>query len=61
MIFSHIPIHPESLGRFKANIHGHLHGQHALGGKYIDVSVEAVDYIPVPLYKLAEMCNNLSD
>jgi calcineurin-like phosphoesterase family protein len=61
MIFSHIPIHPESLGRFKANVHGHLHGQHSLGGKYIDVSVEAVDYTPVPLYKLAEMCNNLSD
>jgi calcineurin-like phosphoesterase family protein len=61
MIFSHIPIHPESLGRFKANVHGHLHGQHPLGGKYIDVSAEAVDFTPVPLYKLAEMCNNLSD
>jgi calcineurin-like phosphoesterase family protein len=61
MIFSHIPIHPESMGRFKANVHGHLHGQHTLGGKYIDVSVEAVDYTPVPLYKLSEMCNNLSD
>jgi calcineurin-like phosphoesterase family protein len=25
MILSHIPIHPESLGRFGTNIHGHLH------------------------------------
>jgi calcineurin-like phosphoesterase family protein len=25
MIFSHVPIHPESLGRFGTNIHGHLH------------------------------------
>jgi calcineurin-like phosphoesterase family protein len=25
MIFSHIPLHPESLGRFGTNIHGHLH------------------------------------
>lgn len=25
MIFSHIPLHPESLGRFGVNIHGHLH------------------------------------
>jgi len=25
MILSHIPIHPESLGRFGVNIHGHLH------------------------------------
>jgi calcineurin-like phosphoesterase family protein len=61
MIFSHIPIHPESLGRFKANVHGHLHGQHRLGGKYLDVSVENINYTPVPLYMLAEMCNNLSD
>ena len=60
MIFSHIPIHPESLGRFKANVHGHTHGQRPLGGKYIDVSVENIDFTPVPLYKLAEMCNNLS-
>jgi calcineurin-like phosphoesterase family protein len=25
VIMSHIPIHPESLGRFGVNIHGHLH------------------------------------
>lgn len=25
MILSHIPVHPESLGRFGTNIHGHLH------------------------------------
>jgi calcineurin-like phosphoesterase family protein len=25
MILSHIPVHPESLGRFGVNIHGHLH------------------------------------
>lgn len=25
MIFSHIPVHPESLGRFGVNLHGHLH------------------------------------
>jgi calcineurin-like phosphoesterase family protein len=25
MILSHIPLHPDSLGRFGTNIHGHLH------------------------------------
>jgi len=25
MIFSHIPVHPDSIGRFGVNIHGHLH------------------------------------
>ena len=26
MLFTHIPVHPESLGRFRANVHGHTHG-----------------------------------
>ena len=60
MIFSHIPIHPESLGRFKGCVHGHVHGSWDGGLKYVDVSVEAVNYTPVPLYKLSEMWNNLS-
>lgn len=30
MILSHIPIHPESLGRFGTNIHGHLHSNRVL-------------------------------
>ena len=55
MIFSHIPIHPGSLGRFKGNIHGHLHGQHALGGKYIDVSVENTNFYPVPLENIRKL------
>jgi calcineurin-like phosphoesterase family protein len=25
MIMTHIPVHPESLARFKKNVHGHLH------------------------------------
>jgi len=30
MIFSHVPIHPESLGRFGTNIHGHLHANRVM-------------------------------
>lgn len=30
MILSHIPIHPESLGRFGVNIHGHLHASRVM-------------------------------
>ena len=30
MIFSHIPLHPESLGRFGVNIHGHLHSSRVM-------------------------------
>ena len=57
MIFTHIPIHPESLGRFKANIHGHVHNnvsQGHYGPRYYNVSVEAIDYTPVSLEDLKE-------
>ena len=30
MIFSHIPIHEESLGRFGVNVHGHLHANRVI-------------------------------
>jgi calcineurin-like phosphoesterase family protein len=41
MILSHIPLHPESLGRFGTNIHGHLHANRVMlpgfGGKITDI------------------------
>jgi len=46
-ILSHIPIHPESLSRWKANIHGHVHANSLEDKRYINVSVEAIDYTPV--------------
>jgi calcineurin-like phosphoesterase family protein len=59
MILSHIPIHPESLGRFGTNIHGHLHSnrvmQTGFNGKVTDiidtryhcVCVEQTDFKPI--------------
>lgn len=54
LIFTHIPIHPESMGRFTANVHGHVHGQPQgkYGPKYYNVSVEQTDYCPVSLEDL---------
>lgn len=54
MIMTHIPIHSDSMGRFKANIHGHLHtNQVMLDGKpdprYFSVCVERIDYTPISL------------
>jgi calcineurin-like phosphoesterase family protein len=57
-ILSHIPLHPESLGRFGVNIHGHLHANRVMlpgfGGKIADivdtryhcVGVEQTDFAP---------------
>jgi calcineurin-like phosphoesterase family protein len=52
MILSHIPLHPESLGRFGVNIHGHLHtGRVMVEGKvdtrYHCVCVEQTDFRPI--------------
>jgi calcineurin-like phosphoesterase family protein len=58
MILSHIPIHPESLGRFGTNIHGHLHAnrvmyrdlfsdEELLDTRYHCVCVEHTDYRPI--------------
>jgi len=46
-VLSHIPIHPESLSRWKANIHGHLHGNSLKDSRYKNVSVEVINYTPV--------------
>jgi len=59
MILSHIPVHPESLGRFGVNIHGHLHANRVMlpgfNGKitniidtrYHCVCVEQTDFAPI--------------
>jgi calcineurin-like phosphoesterase family protein len=59
MILSHIPLHPESLGRFGVNIHGHTHSnrvmQTGFNGKQTDiidtryhcVCVEQTDFRPI--------------
>lgn len=46
-ILSHIPIHPLSIGKALANIHGHEHGQIKMGRQYFDVSVECLNYRPI--------------
>ena len=58
MILSHIPIHPESLGRFGTNIHGHLHTNRVtymdtylskpkIDVRYHCVCVEQTDFAPI--------------
>jgi calcineurin-like phosphoesterase family protein len=69
LLFTHIPVHPESLGRFQANVHGHTHhrvlppviitdhkgyGQTERVVPYINVCVEQTDYRPVSLEQIKE-------
>ena len=61
-IFSHVPVHTESIGRFKANVHGHLHSNQVMYGAapdpyYICMCVEQdhVNYTPTPWYRVKEI------
>jgi calcineurin-like phosphoesterase family protein len=54
LIFTHIPIHPNSMGRFTANVHGHLHQNASPPGPYFNVCVEQTDYRPLTLEEIKE-------
>lgn len=53
-ILSHIPVHPDSLSRWKANIHGHLHNRVLPDQRYFNVSVERIKYTPVNFETIRE-------
>lgn len=68
VIMSHIPIHPESLGRWGINIHGHLHynrvmrrqDDFSLHGDYIDpkykcVSLEHTNFKPIEIHEALKL------
>lgn len=47
LLLTHIPIHPDSVERWRGNIHGHLHYSVLEDPKYFNVSVECIDYTPI--------------
>lgn len=55
VIMSHIPVHPESLGRFGTNIHGHLHYNKIDDERYKCVSLEHTDYRPIQIHEALEL------
>lgn len=48
-ILSHVPVHPEQIGRFKGNIHGHKHSGQVGDQRYACVSVEHGNLAPILL------------
>lgn len=51
VILSHIPVHPDCLGRFGTNIHGHLHQNKLKDPNYICVSLEHTNYKPIEIHE----------
>lgn len=55
MIFSHIPLHRESVvPRMGTNVHGHLHGFDIPDGAYYNVCVENINYTPIAIDDLKQ-------
>ncbi len=46
-ILSHVPLHPDSVDRFKLNIHGHTHDRCLDDSRYFNVSCEVLNYTPI--------------
>ncbi len=66
MLLTHIPIHPESLARWKVNVHGHLHANSVKlanghpDHRYQSVCMEMLDdYTPISLEQLKSRIRNL--
>lgn len=58
-VLTHIPVHPcQFKGRFDYNIHGHLHSHVLPDPRYLNVSLERIDYTPI---NLAEVIQRLKD
>lgn len=48
-LFTHVPIHPSQFYRYRANVHGHIHGKNLVDRRYINVSLEQTGLRPVLL------------
>jgi len=65
MLLTHIPIHPSSLGRWRMNIHGHLHNnivRHMNTNeedlRYLNVCVECTNYTPIDFESVRSICSS---
>lgn len=57
-VLSHVPLHPSCLDRWGKNIHGHLHANTLDDPRYINVSVECVNYTPIALEEIKKLHGN---
>jgi len=46
-LLSHMPVHPCQLGRFKGNVHGHMHSKNLDDKRYFNASAENLGLTPM--------------
>lgn len=55
-LLTHIPVHPDSIPKWcDANIHGHLHANQINDPRYINVSIEKINYTPIALDSITSL------
>ena len=54
-LLTHIPVHPESKGKFKLNIHGHVHANSLTDPWYYNTCVEVNTYVPIPFEDIKQI------
>ena len=54
ILLAHIPVHPDSLSRWKGQVHGHTHANNLTDPRYFNVSVENINYTPIEFGKIRE-------
>lgn len=64
LIFSHYPVHPDSLKPGYVNVHGHIHEKVVMvdgipDPRYFNISVERTDYTPIEWNDLFGVINTL--
>jgi calcineurin-like phosphoesterase family protein len=58
LVFTHIPIHPESLRHDWVNVHGHVHNNVErlhFGPRYLNVSTEVTNYTPLHIDEVVRL------
>jgi calcineurin-like phosphoesterase family protein len=59
IVLSHVPIHRESMGRFRGNVHGHLHANTVKDPLYKSVCVEHINYTPIEFSEIQKYYKEL--
>lgn len=55
-VCTHIPVHTSQLEyRWQLNIHGHTHHHNLIDHRYLNVSVEAVDFYPISADEITDI------
>ncbi len=66
LIMSHVPVHPDSLYRFKFNVHGHLHANTVKYNgtddpRYLCTSLEQVNFRPINMDEIIKIRDSRKD